>query len=286
MMKYYVVDAFTSEAFGGNPAGVVLLEHGAAFPDDRLMVQIAAELRYSETAFVRQDGPKEFTVRYFTPCSEVDLCGHATIATFGVLRQEGLVASDALCLNHTLAGDLQVRTGVPVMMQMAPPQVIDKTIDFNHLHEVMAGDAAVGWTSMPVRIVSTGLPDIIMPVDGVDALNALQPDMVALAALSKELEVTGVHAFAMADDGYTAHVRNFAPLYGIPEESATGTANAALTHYLHLQGLVFQQAECRFEQGEQMDRRSVVTTLIDAVGGVWVGGNSCIIARGELVVGE
>ena len=67
-----------------------------------------------------------------------------------------------------------------------------------------------------------------MPGKGVEAVNALCPDMAALAALSQELSVVGVHAFAFADDGFTAHVRNFGPLYGIPEESATGTANAAL----------------------------------------------------------
>ena len=69
-MKYYIVDAFTDQPFGGNPAGVVLRD-GNSFPSERLMLQIAAELRYSETAFVRQDSEKEFTVRYFTPMAEV-----------------------------------------------------------------------------------------------------------------------------------------------------------------------------------------------------------------------
>ena len=68
-MKYYIVDAFTREAFGGNPAGVVLVE--GDFPADTLMQQVAAELRYSETAFVQQNGPNEFTLRYFTPAGEV-----------------------------------------------------------------------------------------------------------------------------------------------------------------------------------------------------------------------
>ena len=74
-MQYYIVDAFTNKPFGGNPAGVVLLDND--FPADSLMQQVAAELRYSETAFVQRNGANEFTVRYFTPKSEVDLCGHA-----------------------------------------------------------------------------------------------------------------------------------------------------------------------------------------------------------------
>ena len=280
-MRYFIVDAFTNVPFGGNPAGVVLLD--GDFPSDELMQQVAAELRYSETAFVKQNGPKEFTVRYFTPAGEVDLCGHATIATFGLLRQEGIIPDHSLCINHTLAGDLEISASEQVMMQMATPRAIDKPIDIDRLHHIMAGTDQQEWPSMPVEIVSTGLPDIMMPVISLEALNALQPDMDALSDLSRQLGVTGVHAFAITADGYTAHVRNFGPLYGIPEESATGTANAALTHYLHRQGIIKAPAECRFLQGEAMKRPSVITTVLHADGNINVGGQYCIIARGELL---
>ncbi len=283
-MKFYIVDAFTSEPFGGNPAGVVLLGRDCTFPAERLMLQVAAELRYSETAFVRQDGPTEFTVRYFTPAAEVDLCGHATIATFGTLRHEGIVPDGAVCMNHTLAGDLEVAVGEQVMMQMACPQALDKPVDFMRLHTIMAGGAITNWPEMPVEIISTGLPDIIMPVGSLEDLNHLRPDMAALSDLSRELDVTGVHAFAIADDGYTAHVRNFGPLYGIPEESATGTANGALTHYLQRRGLNMAPAECRFLQGEAMGRPSVVATALDNDGSIRVGGQSRIIAIGDLLI--
>ena len=283
-MKYFVVDAFTSEAFGGNPAGVVLLGLEAAFPSDELMRQVAAELRYSETAFVRQDDMLEFTMRYFTPAGEVDLCGHATIAAFGVLCREHILIDGDVCLNHTLAGDLAVDIGEQVMMQMAAPQAIDKPIDATRLHAIMAGESMNHWPDMPIEVISTGLPDIIMPVASVDDLNALKPDMASLTALSRELDVVGVHAFAIADDGYTAHVRNFAPLYDIPEESATGTANAALTHYLHRRALITAPATCRFLQGEAMGRPSIVTTALGSDGSIRVGGQSRIIAVGDLLV--
>ncbi len=213
-MRYFIVDAFTNVPFGGNPAGVVLLD--GDFPSDELMQQVAAELRYSETAFVQQNGPKEFTVRYFTPAGEVDLCGHATIATFGLLRQEGIIPDHSLCINHTLAGDLEISASEQVMMQMATPRAIDKPIDIDRLHHIMAGTDQQEWPSLPVEIISTGLPDIMMPVISLEALNALQPDMDALSDLSRQLGVSGVHAFAITGDGYTAHVRNFGPLYGIP----------------------------------------------------------------------
>lgn len=282
-MKYYIVDAFTEEPFGGNPAGVVILGENA-FPSDRMMQQIAAELRFPETAFVHQNGPADFSIRYFTPCSEVELCGHATIASFGLLRKQGVVADGAVCRNHTLAGDLEVKVSQQVMMQMAQPQVIVPLLDIEYLHDIMAGMNKVEWIQMPVEVISTGLPDIIMPVGNVESLNALRPDMDALTELSRELNVVGVHAFAIGDDGYTAHVRNFAPLYGVPEESATGTANAALNYYLYRRNLVKHDQECRFMQGEVMQRPSVIVTVLGEEDTVYVGGQSAIVATGELLV--
>lgn len=281
-MKYFIVDAFTREAFGGNPAGVVLLDQD--FPDERLMTQVAAELRYSETAFVQHNGSKEYTVRYFTPTGEVDLCGHATISTFGVLREQGLLADGDVCLNHTLAGDLEVAIGEQVMMQMATPKVVDRQVDADRLHRIMDPTAAIRWPDSPIEIVSTGLPDIILPMASVEDLNGMRPDMEALSAISQELKVVGTHAFALTDDGYTAHVRNFGPLYGIPEESATGTANAALTHYLRRRGLIAAGDRCRFMQGEAMGRPSVIMTVLKPDGSIWVGGESRIIAIGEFLV--
>ena len=281
-LKYFIVDAFTNESFGGNPAGVVLLD--GDFPSERLMQQVAAELRYSETVFVQRQAIDEFRLRYFTPCSEVDLCGHATIAVFGVLWRHGMVGDQAPIINHTLAGDLKVSIERQVMMQMAMPTVVDKRVDPERLHRIMAGDKPMEWPGLPIEVVSTGLPDIIMPVKDMESLNALQPDMAALSALSQELDVVGVHAFALTDDGYTAHVRNFAPLYGVPEESATGTANAALTHYLQRWGRVTAGDECRFMQGEAMQRPSVVATVLHTDGSIWVGGDSVIVAEGDLLL--
>ncbi|MBO7610178.1 MAG: PhzF family phenazine biosynthesis protein [Muribaculaceae bacterium] len=279
-MRYFIVDAFAEVSFGGNPAGVVLLEDG--FPADEWMRLVAAEFRYSETAFVQRDGSLEFTVRYFTPCGEVDLCGHATIATFGVLQDEGMVPDGAVCRLHTLAGNLEVQVGEMVMMQMAAPHVVEADVDVEQLHHIMAGEDKAEWPDLPVEIISTGLPDIMMPVSSVEALNSLQPDMDALAEMSRQLSVTGVHAFSLSDDDYTAHVRNFAPLYGIPEESATGTANAALTYYLLRRGIISANASCRFLQGEVMGRPSVVATQVKG-DAIYVGGNSRIIAHGHLI---
>ena len=289
-MKFFIVDAFTDKAFGGNTAGVVLLGENRTFPEEETMRQFAAELRYSETAFVRQDGPAEFSVRYFTPRYEVDLCGHATIATFGTLFQEGIVPAGTLCRNHTKAGDLEVVAGEQVMMQMAPARVVG---DFkapallDRLLAAMGGLRREDLSPLPAETISTGLPDIILPVRDLSVLQALTPDLAALSELSTELDVVGVHAFAVGpEDGYTAHTRNFAPRYAVPEESATGTANAALTAYLFRHGRIGDGAQCRFLQGEAMGRPSLILSSLTLRGGapdIRIGGPCAIVATGELI---
>lgn len=288
-MRLFIVDAFTEVPFGGNTAGVVLLEPGASFPGEEWMRQLAAELRYSETAFVRRDSVAEFTVRYFTPAGEIDLCGHATIASFGVLFREGLVPEGARCLNHTKAGDLEVLAGETVMMQMASPRLVqtfDEAPMMKDLLAAMGGLTPEALGTLPVQTFSTGLPDIILPLRDVATLQTLMPDMDALRALSERLDVVGVHAFAMdPDDGYTAHVRNFAPRYDIPEESATGTANAALTAYLFHHGIIRDGGRCTFLQGEAMGRPSLIQTTVELQGGVpdiRVGGPCAIVVRGSV----
>ena len=283
-MKYYIVDAFAQKPFGGNPAGVVLLEKNESFPEDKTMIKIAAELRYSETAFVQQNGPAEFTIRYFTPAAEVDLCGHATIASFSVLMEEGITEKGTICTNHTLAGDLQIVTGDKIMMEMAKPETIATVTDIERLHKIMFQNHKSQQTTLPVQVISTGLPDIIMPVANLDELEAINPDMAALSLLSKEMNVVGVHVFALSKDGYTAHVRNFAPLYDIPEESATGTANAALTYYLYKQDIITSGTYCSFMQGESMERPSVIETELKPEGTVFVGGNGYILAKGTMFI--
>jgi PhzF family phenazine biosynthesis protein len=236
-------------------------------------------MRYSETAFIKQNGPAEFTVRYFTPAAEVDLCGHATIASFSVLREEGIVPEGTTCINHTKAGDLEITVGKKILMEMATPEIVGEIGDTGRLENIMNGKTS---ENLHTQIVSTGLPDIIFPVGSLEELDALAPDMESLSTFSAELDVVGVHAFALSNDGFTAHVRNFAPLYDIPEESATGTANGALTYYLYKLGIIAPDTNCSFMQGESMQRPSVVETEIKGGNKVYVGGNSYILTKGEM----
>ena len=304
-MKFYIVDAFTTEVFGGNPAGVVILPDGADFPSDEVMVKTAAELRYSETAFIKNLGGGEFNIRYFTPAAEVELCGHATIGSFKALLYAGIIKDNSKYINHTLSGDLEisVKDG-SILMDMAAPVKINEINDaaaLEELYSIMglsyAEQKAAGVTLTP-QMISTGLPDIMMPVASLEALDAIAPDFPALSKLSERYEVVGVHAFTLdcvGKEGETCHVRNFAPLYEIDEEAATGTSNGALTYYGYLNGFVKDGDDCCFIQGEKMQRPSEIRSHIDvdcSADGcedgaaspclIKVGGNAVILAEGEI----
>lgn len=291
-MKFLIVDAFTDTLFGGNPAGVVILPEGADFPSDELCVKTAAELRYSETAFIKQLGPNEFNIRYFTPAAEVDLCGHATIGSFCALIHAGIVDKNCTCINHTLAGDLNIviKDGF-IMMDMATPveiATIEEPEKIKELYDIMGATYDPEKITLLPKLISTGLPDIMMPVASQADLNAMEPDMKALSDLSARYEVVGVHAFTLdAEDDVTAHTRNFAPLYDIDEEAATGTSNGALTYYFYLNNLIDAKANCKIIQGEKMDRPSVILTDILAEDDkclIKVGGSGVILAEGEIYI--
>lgn len=306
-MKLYIVDAFTDTPFGGNPAGVVLLPDGTDFPDEKTMLLTAAELRYSETAFVQTLGDGTYHTRYFTPTDEVDLCGHATIAAFTILSQEGKIKPGQSCLNRTLAGDLWIHVSAnQVMMDMATPMDLGKIQTQESLQElygvlgiayepVSTKDLGGNPISLLPAMISTGLPDIILPVSSPFQLSQIKPDDQALSALSEKYGVVGVHAFALADQSsqsanggfVTAYCRNFAPLYGIPEEAATGTSNGALTYYLYVNGLMLPGGRASFVQGREMNRPSRIESLLeikDAAPAIQVGGTGVILAKGEIFI--
>ncbi len=302
-MKFYIADGFTDSLFGGNPAGVVILDEDRDFPSEETMVKTAAELRYSETAFIKTPGGtgenRNFQIRYFTPAGEVDLCGHATIASFVCLVKAGLLSENCSCVNRTVAGDLniEIKDGF-VMMDMATPQNLGSITEpdaVKRLYEVMGYEKDPGdFHGLKPQIISTGLPDIMMPVGSLEELSALNPDMKALSRLSEEYKVTGVHAFTVNCGDATAHCRNFAPLYDIDEEAATGTSNGALTYYFYLNGILPEDVSggeepvsCRIIQGEKMGRPSVILTDIKAGKEgcrIRVGGRAVILAEGSIMI--
>lgn len=276
-MRIFVVDVFTQKRFQGNQAGVVLLPPGESFPQPGFMLGLAGELKHSETVFVRHLGGNSYQLRYFTPETELPLCGHATIAAFSVLREEGGCAPGKY-LAEAGAGSLEIQMGPErVWMDMAPARLIRRFEEA----ETEAMYAAFGLEAnrtLPAELLSTGLADILLPVKDRRALDRARMDRDRVKALSEEYDTVGFHLFSLGE-GATAHCRNFAPRVGIDEECATGTANGALTHYLFRLGKIRAGEENRILQGRAMGRPSEILTRIDEDGRVQVGGSAVISLR-------
>lgn len=285
-MKAYVMDAFSARIFGGNQAGVALPETPLS---DVLMQQIAAEFKHSETAFVNKEADGSVTLRYFTPAGEVELCGHATIASFALLRSLDLL-SDGLHTAHTKAGDLSIDVaGDTVWMDMAPPVLLRELPEneWPALYEAYGLTVADRPEGFVPKIVSTGLADIMMPVRDHETLMKAVQNAPVVTELSKFYDVTGVHMFCLGGEDCTAYCSNYAPLYDIPEECATGTSNGALTYYLYLQGLVKAGEENVFVQGEHMNRPSEIRSRLKVEGDavtVQVGGRAVMSMECEIKV--
>ena len=285
-MKAYVMDAFSAQIFGGNQAGVALPETPLS---DALMQQIAAEFKHSETAFVHKESDGSVTLRYFTPAGEVELCGHATIASFALLRSLDLL-QDGLHTAHTKAGDLTIDVaGDTVWMDMAPPVLLRELpeAEWPALYEAYGLTVADRPEGFVPKIVSTGLADIMMPVRDHETLMRAVQNAPVVTDLSKFYDVTGVHMFCLGGEDCTAYCSNYAPLYDIPEECATGTSNGALTYYLYLQGLVKAGEENVFVQGEHMDRPSEIRSRLKVEGDavtVQVGGRAVMSMECEVKV--
>ncbi|WP_425449831.1 PhzF family phenazine biosynthesis protein [Dethiothermospora halolimnae] len=288
----YQVDAFTDQLFGGNPAGVIA---DASKLDDNSMQGIAKEMNLSETAFVIPKDNNNFIVRFFTPKCEVDLCGHATIATFYTLAKKGYIKSidNGIVTIHqeTKVGKLPVdiyfkdNQVEKVLMYQGEPEVlgdVNKIDVLSNIFKLDSKDISLEGYSIKPQIVSTGLPDIIMPVRNKKLLNDMDINYNVLTKISEELKVGGVHAFTI-DDG-EIYCRNFAPALGINEESATGTANGALIYYLKKNN-VLKGNEILSNQGQALGRPSKIYCEIhekDDSYIVKVGGRAKIIIEGVI----
>ena len=282
MVDAYVASAFSKGNKGGNRAGVVL---GRVDLESSQKMEIAKRLGYSETAFVSDSDKADFKLQYFTPTEEVPLCGHATIATFSTLKLLNML-DKADCTIETGAGifNIHIKEDGLVLMEQNCPTYL----------KVLNSDVFMGCMEtdfidcmFPIQIVSTGLNDIMFPVDTEEHLKRLSPDFEMIANLSREKNVVGVHAFTLTTESdVTAICRDFAPLYGIDEESATGTASCALACYLFK--YFKRQSQYIFEQGHNMGEISRITVNLsyhgDVIDSVFVGGYGYLLGRKSLPV--
>ena len=270
--------AFTLDPAGGNPAGVWI---GEALPEPAEMQRIAAEVGFSETAFLAPDGtgrPGAHRVRYFSPAAEVPFCGHATIASGIALAERSAADRFLLSTNDGLVivdvargGDGHPRatlTSVEPRVRLAEPELLVAALN------------AVGWApaeldpALPPAVGYAGASHLIIAAAVYDRLRDLDYDFDRLRSIMLEADLTTVQlVWREAPDRFRA--RDPFPVGNVVEDPATGAAAAALGAFLRWRGELVPPARFTITQGVEMGRPSLIEVEVpDAVGGIRVTGTA------------
>jgi PhzF family phenazine biosynthesis protein len=260
-MEMIQVDSFTAVPFAGNPAAVCLLDGPRP---ESWMQDVAREMNLSETAFLHRENG-DYRLRWFSPATEIALCGHATLASAHVLWENGVLDRKQQARFHTMSGLLTadadedwIRLDFPVRAATAtePPAGLLESLG---IHD-------------PV-FVGKNVFDYIVEVASGDAVRSVNPDMGQLATV----EARGVMVTARGDGEFDFISRFFAPKAGVPEDPVTGSAHCCLTPYW----------------AEKLGKTEMLAYQASARGGVikvalrgdrvWLSGQAVTVLRGELV---
>jgi PhzF family phenazine biosynthesis protein len=290
-------NAFTSQPFAGNPAGIVLDASGL---DDERMQLIARQLNLAETAFLVPPSSPDADVRlrWFTPAQEVTLCGHATIGTFTAAAEHGVFpvgpGEERLLRVETLSGVLRIRIteragAVQVGMQIVLPSFEPLTLDrasFAGLWGVGESDLFGDWT------LFRELHYFYLPVRDRDALGRLTLNSAALAAVDREASFAFYSNDTVEPDSHW-HLRFFAPFLGVPEDIVTGSAQGpmgALYLSRHDTGTADGWTELKGEQGDLLGRPGRVIVRVEREGGVVrdleIAGGAVAMLEGKIRLGN
>ena len=301
-LKFYQADVFTDVAFGGNPVAVIPDAEGLT---DLELQQVAREMNLSETVFVfpPSDPAAVVKIRIFTPTQEIPFAGHPVIGTFFVLGmmtrldlREPVTRVLQECNLGLFPVELHARKGtiLQVVMSQPKPQFLDVVENRDDLFSIAKAlgiaKQQITDTKRPVQVVSTGLPVMIVPVRTLTAVRSIIPDVSAIAALCQQYGANGmmVYSTMTVEQQATVHTRMFAPLIGIIEDPATGSASGALGAYLVQNGVVEvgPMTEIVAEQGYEIERPSRILIQVesedDVIQEVKVGGKAVMVVEGTL----
>ncbi len=267
----YRYTAFSTDPKGGNPAGVWV---GDTLPDAATMQQIAAEVGFSETAFVVPQTGQDGTIRYFSPEMEVPFCGHATIATGVAL---GDLSGDGLYRLTTQAGEVPVTVRSENGLRQAALTSVEPTHAAAEDRLVAVALQALRWNisdldlAIPPAKAYAGAWHLVLAVGSAECLANLSYNFEALKAL---MQAEGLITLQLIwrESETVFHSRNPFPVGGVVEDPATGAAAAALGGYLRDANLVAAPAKLLIRQGEAMGRSSRLTVVIPKTGGIIVSG--------------
>jgi PhzF family phenazine biosynthesis protein len=293
----FQVDAFTTDLFTGNPAGVVL---GADALSDEEMLAIARELNNGDTAFVlKPEGPDhELRVRFFTPRTESAFVGHATVATQYVLSRREGAATHLRQRQKAGTVDIEVRGSGParrIAIRQSPPPL---GRELNERETLAVLDAlALSSTDLdprcPMRVVGNTSTRLLIGVRGAAQLGHIKPDQARLTTLSAQLGAAGHFVFTLNPgiDGCLTQSRMFCPALGIPEDPVSGNAHALLGAYLAHRSLLGRDGNAaRFTgaQGQWLHRPGRVDVELEFDGerlaGVWIIGQAVMVFESTMTL--
>ncbi|MFB6186929.1 MAG: PhzF family phenazine biosynthesis protein [Halobacteriaceae archaeon] len=282
------IDVFTTEPLTGNPAGII---REASDLTEKQMQAIARELAVSETAFLLPSEVADYRIRYFTPTTEVELCGHATIGAMALLYKKDHISTGTYSLD-TIGGQIEVSVedNGTVWMEQEPPEVTPVDVSYERIASVL-NMKEIALTEMDTdlqpAIASTGLPFLILPVTYLDQLGNANPDDEAVEELCEEYDAKGIYAFTFdtLEADSTLHGRCFVSPVGITEDPVTGTASGACGGYLEEMDVFDTFPETlKFEQGHFIDRPGIVQVRVDST--VSVGGKAIQVIDGSMSIPE
>jgi PhzF family phenazine biosynthesis protein len=286
--RFKQVDVFTSRPFLGNPVAVVL---GADDIDPAQMQRIATWANLSETTFVLRPSSDsaDYRLRIFTPSGELPFAGHPTIGSAHAVLESGVVPSDSSSLRQECVAGV-----LPLTVEGSGPdrrifvRVPETKVRSDHSGDMEALSSALGApvAGRPAPMaIDLGPVWLVAFLEGIETLRGLQPDMTALAALSRELSVVGVTVYSLGSgDGPAVHVRSFAPAEGISEDPVCGSGNATVAAYLAQTGMLSETGEAYVaSQGTEMGRDGeVFVRALDGGRRIEIGGCAVTVIDGEI----
>jgi len=301
-VKFYQADVFTSTVFGGNPVAVV---PEAAGLTDGEMQKIAREMNLSETVFVLPVSAPgaDIRLRFFTPLQEIVFAGHPVLGAFYILAHIGVISLiEPVTRLHqeTHVGVFPVELFVHdgcirnIFMEQPKPEFLGVIEPLRDLFEVAkavgVAKTKITGTGLPVEIVSTGFPVIVVPVRTLTAVSAASPNIVLINGVCEQHKAQGIMLFSTVtvEEESTVHTRMFASPVGVVEDPATGSATGALGAYLVKHGVVDvgPTTEIICEQGYEIDRPSRLMVHVhsdeDEIQSVHVGGQAVVVIEGVI----
>jgi len=289
-LEIFQVDAFTQTPYGGNPCAVVPDADGLTAA---AMQAIAREMNLSETAFVLKSETANVRARYFTPFSEIPMAGHPTLATVQTLLATGrLEAGDKTIRLELQAGVVEVEVRREpsgqhrITMSQRPPEFLE-VYDPNRVLAVFGLDASAGLPGHPPMTVSTGTPQLMVPLQSLDALKTARLDGARFESLLPSTDFFSMHLFVPrgVDPYGGTFARHFTPPPDIFEDPFTGSATGGMAAYLWRRHIL-KRPEFIAQQGHWMHRPGEafveVIGMPENIETVKVGGYAVEVMRGEI----